>query len=378
MNSTVPTSRLEALVDRISHWLIAKRKMLSIVFIAITLGLGASALRVHLDPGFNKLIPLKHPFMAAFLDPGGWGRSFTSALDNYANMAGLWIVGEDMPQEQNAVKLHGELKDKYGMPIPDVWFTDHPNDEAMRNHAYKQGIALYEAVGGNGVRRRHPPHPRERHHAGAGVALMAGMRAMAEALEEGVVDDPAEYIRQIRDQVDAVNGMVDGLFELSKIQSGMLKLSKEPVVVLDLVSDVVSDMQALAATRGIRITHAGMADVVLNADAGELSRVVANLLVNSIRHAPEHSEIQVSAQRLDGDRIVLTVLDQGPGVQSQDLGRMFDMGWRGTAARTPEDGGAGAGIGLAIVRGIVEAHGGQVSAAHVPGGFQLDVTLPTG
>ena len=206
---------------------------------------------------------------------------------------------------------------------------------------------------------------------------LAGMRAMAEALEEGVVDDPAEYIRQIRDQVDSVNGMVDGLFELSKIQSGMLKLSKEPVVLLDLVSDVVSDMRALAATRGIRITHAGMADAVLHADAGELSRVVANLLVNSIRHAPEHSEIEVSAQRLDGDRIVLTVLDQGPGVQSQDLGRMFDMGWRGTAARTPEGGGAGAGIGLAIVRGIVEAHGGEVSAAHVPGGFRLDVTLPT-
>lgn len=206
---------------------------------------------------------------------------------------------------------------------------------------------------------------------------LAGMRAMAEALKEGVVDDPAEYIRQIRDQVDSVNRMVDGLFELSKIQSGMLKLSKEPVVLLDLVSDVVSDMQALAATRGIRITHAGMADAVLHADAGELSRVVANLLVNSIRHAPEHSEIEVSAQRLDGDRIVLTVLDQGPGVQSQDLGRMFDMGWRGTAARTPEDGGAGAGIGLAIVRGIVEAHGGEVSAAHVPGGFRLDVTLPT-
>ncbi|MHA7665523.1 sensor histidine kinase [Mycolicibacterium sp. HS_4_1] len=206
---------------------------------------------------------------------------------------------------------------------------------------------------------------------------LAGMRAMAEALEEGVVDDPAEYIRQIRDQVDAVNGMVDGLFELSKIQSGMLKLSKEPVVLLDLVSDVVSDMRALAATRGITITHAEMTDQVLHADAGELSRVVANLLVNSIRHAPENSEIQVSAHRLDDDRVVLTVLDQGPGVQSQDLGRMFEMGWRGTVARTPEDGGAGAGIGLAIVRGIVEAHGGQVSAAHVPGGFRLDVTLPT-
>lgn len=206
---------------------------------------------------------------------------------------------------------------------------------------------------------------------------LAGMRAMAEALEEGVVDEPADYIRQIRDQVDAVNGMVDGLFELSKIQSGMLKLSKEPVVLLDLVSDVVSDMQALAATRGITITHAEMTDQVLYADPGELSRVVANLLVNSIRHAPEDSEIQVSAHHLDGDRIVLTVLDQGPGVQSHDLGRMFDMGWRGTQARTPEADGSGAGIGLAIVRGIVEAHGGQVSAAHVPGGFRLDVTLPT-
>ncbi len=77
--------------------------------------------------------------MAAFLDPGGWGRSFTSALDNYANMAGLWIVGEDMPQEQNAVKLHGELKDKYGMPIPMSGFTDHPNDEAMRKSCLQAG-----------------------------------------------------------------------------------------------------------------------------------------------------------------------------------------------------------------------------------------------
>lgn len=205
---------------------------------------------------------------------------------------------------------------------------------------------------------------------------LAGMRAMAEALEEGVVDDPAEYTRQIRDQVDAVNRMVDGLFELSKIQSGMLKLNKEPVVLLDLVSDVVSDIQALAATRRIHITHAGMTDQVLFADPGELSRVVANLLVNSIRHAPEGSEIEISTHRLDGDRVVLTVMDQGPGVQSHDIGRMFEMGWRGSAARTPDCDGAGAGIGLAIVRGIVEAHGGQVSAANVPGGFRLEVTLP--
>ena len=67
MNHAVPSSRLEILVDRIANWLIAQRKLLSFVFIAITLALGASALRVQLDAGFNKLIPLQHPFMAAFL-----------------------------------------------------------------------------------------------------------------------------------------------------------------------------------------------------------------------------------------------------------------------------------------------------------------------
>ena len=87
------------------------------------------------------------PFMAAFLDPGGWGREFSSAIDGYENMAGMWIVGEDMPQESNAVSLHPEIKDQYGMPVPNVNFTDHPNDAAMRHHAYTQGAAIYDAVG---------------------------------------------------------------------------------------------------------------------------------------------------------------------------------------------------------------------------------------
>ena len=75
------------------------------------------------------------PFMAAFLDPGAWGRSFTAAMDMYENMAGLWIVGEDMPQETNAVTLNNDVKDQYGLPAPNVHFDDHPNDIAMRNHA---------------------------------------------------------------------------------------------------------------------------------------------------------------------------------------------------------------------------------------------------
>lgn len=98
------------------------------------------------------------PFMAAFLDPGSWGRGFTEAMDSYAHMAGMWLVGEDMPQETNRITLHPTLKDPYGMPVPNVHFDDHPNDIAMREHAYRQGEAVYDAVG---ARRNYrvPPYP---------------------------------------------------------------------------------------------------------------------------------------------------------------------------------------------------------------------------
>jgi choline dehydrogenase-like flavoprotein len=98
------------------------------------------------------------PFMAAFLDPGAWGRSFTTALDHYTHMAGMWIVGEDMPRAQNRVTLHPDMKDEHGMPIADVHFDDHDNDSAMRNHAYKQGQALYDAVGATRTFPT-PPYP---------------------------------------------------------------------------------------------------------------------------------------------------------------------------------------------------------------------------
>jgi choline dehydrogenase-like flavoprotein len=118
------------------------------------------------------------PFMAAFLDPGAWGRQFTSALDMYENMAGLWIVGEDMPQEGNAVTLHKSEKDAHGLPIPNVNFDDHPNDIAMRNHAYKQGGAVYQSVGALRVIET-PPYPSTHN---------LGTNRMAENARDGVVN----------------------------------------------------------------------------------------------------------------------------------------------------------------------------------------------
>lgn len=98
------------------------------------------------------------PFMAAFLDPGGWGREFAAALDGYENMAGMWIVGEDMPQETNRITLNHAVKDQFGMPVANVHFDDHPNDVAMRAHAYKQGMAVYDAVGATRAFPT-PPYP---------------------------------------------------------------------------------------------------------------------------------------------------------------------------------------------------------------------------
>ena len=118
------------------------------------------------------------PFMAAFLDPGAWGRSFTSAMDDYPNMAGLWIVGEDMPQETNRVTLSSTVKDAFGLPVADVHFDDHPNDVAMRNHAYAQGKKLYDAVGAIRTLPT-PPYPSTHN---------LGTNRMSEKPRDGVVN----------------------------------------------------------------------------------------------------------------------------------------------------------------------------------------------
>jgi len=118
------------------------------------------------------------PFMAAFLDPGAWGRDFTAAMEGYPNMAGMWLVGEDMPQEKNGVTLHATEKDQHGLPVPNVHFDDHANDVAMREHAFTQGSAVYEAVGATRTFRT-PPYPSTHN---------LGTNRMSEKASDGVVN----------------------------------------------------------------------------------------------------------------------------------------------------------------------------------------------
>ena len=96
------------------------------------------------------------PGYANFLRPGAWGREYAGEVENYRNAAGMWLVGEDMPQETNRVTLHPTLKDQYGMPVSITHYVDHPNDAAMREHAKQRGRAIYEAAGARKVIARGP------------------------------------------------------------------------------------------------------------------------------------------------------------------------------------------------------------------------------
>ncbi|MFJ6792959.1 sensor histidine kinase [Streptomyces sp. NPDC091268] len=201
---------------------------------------------------------------------------------------------------------------------------------------------------------------------------LAGLRAMSEALEDGMAADPARYHRQIRTEVDRLNSMVGDLFELSRIHAGALALSPSRMSVYDLVGDALSGVDPLAREHGVRLVGESVERIPVEVDGKEMSRVLANLLVNAIRHTPADGTVAIATE-LRPDAVVLSVTDSCGGIPVEDLPRVFDTGWRGTPARTPP---AGAGLGLAIVRGIVEAHAGTARVRNVRGGCRFEVTLP--
>ncbi|MDI2132598.1 sensor histidine kinase [Yinghuangia seranimata] len=203
---------------------------------------------------------------------------------------------------------------------------------------------------------------------------LAGLRAMAESLEDGVAADPARYHRRIRVEVDRLSGMVDDLFELSRIQAGALQLSLSRVSLYDLVGDALAGTEVLARSRSVRLEGGAIEPVPVRVDSKEMSRALTNLLVNAIRHTPSDGAVVVGVESAP-DAVVVTVTDACGGIPEDDLHRVFDTGWRGSHARTPGPDG-GAGLGLAIVRGIVEAHRGSVGVVNVTGGCRFEVRLP--
>jgi signal transduction histidine kinase len=213
---------------------------------------------------------------------------------------------------------------------------------------------------------------------------LAGMRAMTEALEDGMAPDPERYRSQIRVEVDRMVRMVDDLFELSRIHAGVLRIEPETVLVGDLVSEAIAGADPVARARSIRLDGSVEEGIAISADPAGLSRVVSNLLMNAIRHTPADGVVEIHGRTVP-DWVELSVTDRCGGIDAADMARVFDVAWQGERARTPDPGEAGlvrgAGLGLAIVKGIVEAHRGVIGVENVedggaPAGCRFLVRLP--
>jgi signal transduction histidine kinase len=207
---------------------------------------------------------------------------------------------------------------------------------------------------------------------------LAGIRAMAEALDDGVVDDPAttrRYHRQLVEETGRLAHLVNDLFELSRIHAEALQLSFERVSLRDLVSDAIAAVEVIAEAKGVHVdgrVEAPVRDV--SASARELSRVVGNLLDNAIRHTPPGGAVIVEVHDT-GREAVVSVRDECGGIAQPDLERVFELAYRGDEARTP---GGGAGLGLAIAHGFVAAHDGRIQVRNEEGGCRFTIRLPVG
>jgi signal transduction histidine kinase len=205
---------------------------------------------------------------------------------------------------------------------------------------------------------------------------IAGIRAMAEALEDRVVHDPdtvAAYHHAIREESVRLTSMVDGLFELARLHSGGLRLHREAVTVADLIAQVFPSASALAAAKRVTLVD-DATDAIIDVDISEFDRVLRNLLSNAIRHTPAGGTIRISSQTIGG-HVSLEITDECGGIPAEHLPHVFDIAFRGTPARTPSPAGS-AGLGLAITRAIVQAHNGRIEAANTATGCRFTVTLP--
>jgi signal transduction histidine kinase len=204
-------------------------------------------------------------------------------------------------------------------------------------------------------------------------APIASLQAMLEALEDGLV--PVDhYLPTLREQVRTLSMLVDDLFELARIDAGALVLELRRTPIAPLVESALELLRPQAEAKGIALT----ADVDERAEAAiardKIERVLYNVVTNALRHTPSDGAVAVRVEQR-ADDVLLQVVDTGEGLPENGSGRMFERFWRGDRARSAP----GAGLGLAIARGLVEAHGGRIWAEDRPqGGASVSFTLPTG
>ena len=207
---------------------------------------------------------------------------------------------------------------------------------------------------------------------------LASMRAMIEAITDGVVSDQAtiqRYWLTLKGEVAHLSNLIDDLFELSRIDAGTLELHLQPSSLEAILENTLESMKSQAGTRALDLkSDLGAQPEPVMVDPHKLQRVLYNLIQNAIRHTPADGTILVEAQDL-GQMFEVYVADTGQGIPDEDINNVFDRFYRGEKSRSREFGGAG--LGLAIAKGIVEAHGGRIWVESSPGkGSRFSFSVP--
>jgi len=200
---------------------------------------------------------------------------------------------------------------------------------------------------------------------------LANMQAMLEALEDGL-GEAEEYLPALRDQVRVLSELVDDLFELARIDAGALTLELRQLPVAPVVSHSLRGVAAEARLRHVELASDVDEGVTARFAPEKVERVLMNLLTNALRHTPSDGAVAVRVQPLAGE-VRVAVEDTGEGLDAEARARMFERFWRADRSRTSR----GAGLGLAIARGLVEAQGGRIWAEdREGGGARVCFTLP--
>jgi signal transduction histidine kinase len=207
---------------------------------------------------------------------------------------------------------------------------------------------------------------------------LASIRAMVEALADRLVSDPPtveRYLHALRGQIESLSALIDDLFELSQLERAHLALDLESGSLLDLISDTLESFRAEAERKGVNLI--GQVEPIVDPvqmNPQKIQRVLNNLIRNAIRHTPAHGTVAITARPVPGG-VHVDVADTGEGIAPEELPRVFDWFYRGEKSRSRAYGGAG--LGLAIARSIVEAHGGRIWAQSTAGrGSTFSFILP--
>jgi signal transduction histidine kinase len=202
---------------------------------------------------------------------------------------------------------------------------------------------------------------------------LASLRLLVEAVDDGIAgEDRDRYLGEIRTHVAVLSDLIDDLFELSRIEAGDISWTMRRVELGDLIGDTVAAFRTSAEERGVHLAAELPDDkVVAEADAEKVQRVLYNLIQNAIRHTPADGSITVRAKG-GPSGVEVEVADSGEGIPAGQNERVFDAFYRGDSARD----GDGAGLGLAISRAIVEAHGGRIWLEDADPGTRVRFTLP--